>query len=329
MAQRFTLDEIRTRTYKDRDAWWTVWLVDPLASRLVWLVAPVKWITPNLLTMGAFLLGFVAAYCFVQGDYPWLIAGAVVFHISFVLDCMDGKIARLKGTGSVFGAWLDYVFDRLRVVTCAVALMGGQYLETDNFVYVWLAGVVIFLDMFRYLNALQMGKVKNDMRRRLEAARGENSGSPMFVEETGAQQPVGVATSVATAIDSKGEERPVVDVYGDFRAKLGPLVKVRNALARNRIRAHIFSGIEFQMFIFILGPITNQIMFFTVLSAVGLAAFELLLIYKLYSATKVYARELAKIGASEAEAEAAAVATGALPAEGEEEDELAPQRITV
>ena len=24
---------------------------------------------------------------------------------------MDGKIARLKGTGSVFGAWLDYVFD--------------------------------------------------------------------------------------------------------------------------------------------------------------------------------------------------------------------------
>jgi hypothetical protein len=91
MAQRFTLDEIRTRTYKDRDAWWTVWLVDPLASRLVWLVAPVRWITPNLLTMGAFLLGFVAAYCFLQGDYPWLVAGAVVFHISFVLDCMDGK----------------------------------------------------------------------------------------------------------------------------------------------------------------------------------------------------------------------------------------------
>src|SRR4051812_10073948 len=193
MAQRFTLDEIRTRTYKDRDAWWTVWLVDPLASRLVWLVAPVRWITPNLLTMGAFLLGFVAAYCFAQGDYPWLVAGAVVFHISFVLDCMDGKIARLKGTGSVFGAWLDYVFDRLRVVTCAVALMLGQYAKTDNFGYVWLAGLIIFLDMFRYLNALQMGKVKGDMRRRLEAARGESPGRPMVVEETSARQPMGAA----------------------------------------------------------------------------------------------------------------------------------------
>jgi hypothetical protein len=151
----------------------------------------------------------------------------------------------------------------------------------------------------------------------------------MFVEETSAQQPVGATRAAATAVDSHGEERPVVDVYGDFRAKLGPLVKVRNTLARQRIRAHVFSGIEFQMFVFILGPITNQILFFTVLSAVGLAAFELLLIYKLYSATKVYARELAKIGASEAEAEAAAVAAGAEPAEDQNDDELAPQRLPV
>jgi phosphatidylglycerophosphate synthase len=329
MAQRFTLDEIRTRTYKDRDAWWTVWLVDPLASRLVWLVAPVRWITPNLLTMGAFLLGFVAAYCFLQGDYPWLVAGAVVFHISFVLDCMDGKIARLKGTGSVFGAWLDYVFDRLRVVTCAVALMVGQYAKTDNVIYLWLAGVVIFLDMFRYLNALQMGKIKTDMRRNLEAARGEGPDRPVFVEETSAQQPLGPAAGAAGPVaEGQAEAAPVVDVYGEFRAKMGPLMKVRNSLARQRIRAHLFSGIEFQMFVFILGPLTNQIIFFSVLSAVALAGFELLLIYKLYSATKVYTRELARIGSSEAAAHAAAVAAGA-PSDGDEEDdELSPQRIS-
>ena len=327
MAQRFTLDEIRTRTYKDRDAWWTVWLVDPLASRLVWLVAPLRWVTPNLLTMGAFLLGVVAAVCFAQGDYPWLVAGAVVFHVSFVLDCMDGKIARLKGTGSVFGAWLDYVFDRLRVLSCAVALMGGMYAKTDNIHYLWLAGVVIFLDMFRYLNALQMGKVKNDMRRRLEAARGENSGLPMFVEETGIEHPVGAVTETGNATDGTGEERPVVDVYDDFRTKFGAFVKVRNVLVRQRIRAHVFSGIEFQMFVFILGPLTNQIMFFTILSAVLLVAFELLLIYKLWTATRSYARQLAKIGASEADAEAAAA--GVESAENVVvEDELSSHRIS-
>jgi hypothetical protein len=166
------------------------------------------------------------------------------------------------------------------------------------------------------------------MRRRLEAARGEESGRPMFVEETSAQHPVGAAAPTGTAVDDAGQERPIVDVYGEFRAKLGPLVTVRNALARQRIRAHLFSGIEFQMFVFILGPVTNQIMFFTILSAVGLAAFELLLIYKLYSATKVYARELAKIGASEAQAEAAAVASGIEQPDADADDELAPERIS-
>jgi len=324
MTQRFTLDEIRTRTYKDRDAWWTVWLVDPLASRLVWLVAPVKWITPNVLTMGAFLLGFVAAYCFVQGDYLWLVAGAVVFHISFVLDCMDGKIARLKGTGSVFGAWLDYVFDRLRVVTCAVALMVGQYIKTDNYAYLWLAGVVVFLDMFRYLNALQMGKVKRDMRTRLESARGEEPGGPVIVDDTSAGQPTDAAG--ATAADGSGEQRPVVDIYGDFRTKFRPLFKVRDMLGRQRIRAHVFSGIEFQMFVFILGPLTNQVMFFAILSAAGLAAFELLLIYKLYNATKVYTRALAKLGSSEAEAAVLAAASG--QGDDEDDDEVSPQRVS-
>jgi phosphatidylglycerophosphate synthase len=332
MAQRFTLDEIRTRTYKDRDAWWTVWLVDPLASRLVWLVAPVRWITPNLLTMGAFLLGLVTAYCFTRGDYPWLVAGAIVFHLSFVLDCMDGKIARLKGTGSVFGAWLDYVFDRLRVLICGIALMGGQYAKTDDLLYLWLAGVVIFLDMFRYLNALQMGKVKNDMRRRLEAARGENSGRPMFVEETGIEHPVGAGAAITTATDGTGEERPVIDLYGDFRTKYSAFVKVRNMLVRNRIRAHVFSGIEFQMFIFIVGPLTNQIAVFTILSAVLLAAFELLLIYKLWTATRSYVRELAKIGTSEAEAEAVAVANGsessATAADADDPEAFTTQRVT-
>ncbi|MEV6597505.1 CDP-alcohol phosphatidyltransferase family protein [Actinoplanes sp. NPDC051346] len=316
MAQRFPLSEIRTRTYKDRDAWWTVWLVDPLASRLVWLVAPVRWITPNLLTMGAFLLGIVCAACFLVGDYPWLVAGAVVFHLSFVLDCMDGKIARLKGTGSVFGSWLDYVFDRLRVVVCAVALMAGQYAQTNNIYYLVMAGVVIFLDGFRYLNALQMGKVKSLMRRRLEAAQGEGAAEPMFVEEADVEHPVGAVTTATTATDGTGAERPVVDVYGDFRTKFSAFVRLRNMLVRQRIRAHLFSGIEFQMFVFIIGPLTGQIIPVTIASAVLLTAFELLLIYKLWTATRSYTRQMAAMGVtSEAQADAVAAAAGVEPLE--------------
>ena len=119
------LAEVRRITEKKRDAWWTVLLVDPVATPLVRLTAKYTRITPNQITWGAFLLGLVSAAFFAFGDWRWLIAGAFVYHLSFILDCMDGKVARLTGQGSVFGAWLDFVFDRIRVAVCGVALPAG------------------------------------------------------------------------------------------------------------------------------------------------------------------------------------------------------------
>jgi phosphatidylglycerophosphate synthase len=289
MARRVTLGEIRSRTYKRRDAWWTVWLVDPLASRLVWVVAPWRWVTPNLLTTLAFLIGLGSAACFWQGGYGWVLAGAVLFHLSFVLDCMDGKIARLNGTGSVFGAWLDYVFDRLRVAVCAVGLFGGQYQATHNFVYIWLAGLVIFLDMFRYLNALQMGKVKGEMKANLAEARG-----PVAVEPVAPASFADDAESEDLVDDAVDPD----DVYSDFRNRFGLFVRIRNALVRQRIRVHVVSGIEFMMFVFIVGPVVDWIIGTTLISAALLAGFELLLIYKLWTATKTYSRKMAAVGAA-------------------------------
>jgi phosphatidylglycerophosphate synthase len=263
MAQRYPLEVIRDRTYKQRDAWWTVGLVDPLASRLVWLVQPWRAVTPNRLTTLAFLIGLVSAYCFWQADYGWLLAGALLFHLSFVLDCMDGKIARLNGTGSAFGSWLDYVFDRLRVAACAVGLFGGQYVATDNRTYLWAGAVVVFLDMFRYLNALQMGKVRADV----------NQGAVVMTDEDAPSGPVVVA-------EATGNESAVW--------------RLRNFLVRHRIRPHLFSGIEFMMFVFIVGPVIDQIIATTLVISVLFVGFELLLIYKLWTTTKTFARRLAQ-----------------------------------
>jgi phosphatidylglycerophosphate synthase len=282
MAQRPSLAEVRERTYKRRDAWWTVWLVDPLAGPLVRLVAPWKWATPNFLSLAAFAVGLGAAACFWQGEYVWLLAGALLFHLAFVLDCMDGKIARLNGNGSIFGTWLDYVFDRLRVVTCALALFGGQWNLTGNTVYLWLATTVIFLDMFRYLNALQMQKVKLSMKEKLLEA----SGLPAtdYVEETDDE-----------VVEQDDPDKAQADVHGDFRKRFGLFLQVRNFLLRQRIRVHLFSGIEFMMFVFIVGPLINQIVVVTIASGVLLLAFESLLVYKLWTTTRTFHRRLAAL----------------------------------
>jgi phosphatidylglycerophosphate synthase len=264
-----SLQEIRERTYKPRDAWWTVLLVDPLASRLVRLVAPYRKITPNVLTLVATVLGLAAAACFAMQTRWWLVAGALLFHVSFVVDCMDGKIARLNGTGSIFGAWFDFVFDRLRVFICALALFGGQYLATDREIYLWSLAVVVFLDLFRYLNGAQMGKVRIEMRERIAEARG------ISVLDLIPDQPTGPATRKR---------------------------RVGEWLRGNRIRTHLFSGIEYEMFVFIVAPLTGLILPVTFAAGALLLMVEGWLVYKFHQATQAFPDRVAT-AAAEREAE--------------------------
>ena len=67
--------------------------------------------------------------------------------------------------------WLDYSFDRYRVLACTGALMYGQYQRSGEVYFIWLAVLVTFLDMLRYMDALQVYKLRLEMGRRLGARR--------------------------------------------------------------------------------------------------------------------------------------------------------------
>ena len=45
------------------------------------------------------------------------------------------------------------MFDRLRVIACAITLMGGQYERSDDPSCLWAATAIIGLDLLRYLNS--------------------------------------------------------------------------------------------------------------------------------------------------------------------------------
>ncbi|POM26947.1 Bifunctional IPC transferase and DIPP synthase [Actinomadura rubteroloni] len=308
----FTLDDVRQRTYKARDAWWTVLLVDPLASRLVRFTANRTRITPNQLTVGALLLGLGAGACFAVATGPYLLIGALLYHLSFTLDCMDGKIARLKGTGSIFGAWLDYIFDRVRVLACACALMGGQYGRTGNVAYLWAAVGVVFLDMLRYMDALEIYKVRNQMRGKMRAAQEEAAELELAVrrrrgEEAPASTLQDAFQSAALQPDPEAdmEERVVGDnpnaaLQQGFNKRFPWYARIRNALLRGRIRPHLISGIEFQMGVFIVAPLIaaalpGAIIPVSAVSAVGMLTFELIIIYKFWLSTKDYGRSMGKL----------------------------------
>jgi phosphatidylglycerophosphate synthase len=318
--------EVRSITQKKRDAWWTVLLVDPVATPLVRQIALRTSITPNQITWGALLLGLGAAGCFAMGDWRWLIAGALVYHLSFVLDCMDGKVARLTGQGSVFGAWLDYIFDRIRVMACAIALMAGQYERTGDLRYIWLAAAVVFLDALRYINSLEIFKTRHTMRKQIkarmrQARRSQDDAGVAFMEDLLRDNPeadierdldlgsvrsqdarlatetdTDTATETATATATANSDQPraqVIDFQQEFRHRFPVYLRLRSFLLRHRIRTHLVSGIEFQMAVFIIGPLCDAVIPATIISGALLLAFELAIVYKLLLSTRDFTRTLA------------------------------------
>jgi phosphatidylglycerophosphate synthase len=320
------LAEVRRITQKKRDAWWTVLLVDPVATPLVRLTAKWTRITPNQLTWGAFVLGLASAACFALGDWKWLVIGGLVYHLSFILDCMDGKLARLTGQGSVFGAWLDFVFDRIRVALCAVALMAGQYQRSGDALYIWLTAAVIGLDTLRYINSLEIFKIRHSMRKQIkarlrEARRAEDTRELAFMEDLLRENPeADIERDLRTVAEeamqaAPAQEAPVpadptrtesadapstgtvpqtriVDLHQEFRRRFPTYLRVRSFLMRHRVRPHLISGVEFQMGVFMIGPFLDSVVGATIVSGALLLVFELAIVYKLLLSTRDFARTL-------------------------------------
>jgi phosphatidylglycerophosphate synthase len=257
----FSLDDVRAAC-KRRDAWWTVLLVDPLAVRLTRVLAAREWATPDRITVAAFVLGMGAAGCFLRGTSGWLAAGALLYHAGFVLDCCDGKIARLKGLGSPFGGWLDFMLDRVRDAACAVALAFGLYGTTGQAAYLGMGCAILALDMFRYVNSAQIVKARRAMRSRLQAA--------------------GLGDKVA-AIEPRPPSFTFLGV--DARALY---MRVRRGLLRRRIRMHLVSGIEFQMAAFVVGPLTGLVLPAVAVAGGLLVVFELALVVRFCQASRGY-----------------------------------------
>jgi hypothetical protein len=69
---------------------------------------------PNTVTLLSLLAGLAGSGLFCLGDYPALVAGALLLQVSLVLDCVDGEIARATRSGSRFGGWLDAATDRVK-----------------------------------------------------------------------------------------------------------------------------------------------------------------------------------------------------------------------
>lgn len=121
--------EIYRRTRKRPDLAWNTYVARPPAAVVVALVAPTR-VTPNQLTLAALGVAAIAAALIIGAPgYAGLLAAIVVYQLSYVLDCADGMLARLRGIASPSGHLLDFLMDELKAFLILGAVGARLYRE--------------------------------------------------------------------------------------------------------------------------------------------------------------------------------------------------------
>jgi phosphatidylglycerophosphate synthase len=108
---------------KELDYFWTVVVVDPLAIPLVRLFARWGRPTPDQTSWISFLFGIVVGSAFAFGGRWGLVAGGILFYVSFAFDCVDGKLARVLRVTSDKGKLLDDIADGARRASASLGLI--------------------------------------------------------------------------------------------------------------------------------------------------------------------------------------------------------------
>jgi phosphatidylglycerophosphate synthase len=151
VALRAVDDEaIRLRAaVKDDDGFFTTFFVSSY-SRYVARWAARHGIGPNQVTSASMAFGVAAALAFAAGGRWWALAGAVLLQVAFMLDCVDGQLARYARRFSTFGAWLDAVFDRGKEYAVYAGLAAGAVRAGGDAQVWWLAGAALAVQTFRH-----------------------------------------------------------------------------------------------------------------------------------------------------------------------------------
>lgn len=103
----------------------------PIAFGIVKLVYRLP-ITPNQVTFLSLLAGLVAAYDFSLGTANAFIGAAIWYAATNILDCCDGMLARLQGSGSPLGRLVDGIVDWIIAVAIFLGLGIGLQLATGD-----------------------------------------------------------------------------------------------------------------------------------------------------------------------------------------------------
>lgn len=96
------------------------------------------YLLPNLFTTGALFSGFYALIAGLNNDFT---SAAIAIFVAMILDGLDGRVARLTGTQSAFGAEYDSLSDMVSFGV-APAIVAFSWMLQDLGKLGWIAAFV-------------------------------------------------------------------------------------------------------------------------------------------------------------------------------------------
>jgi phosphatidylglycerophosphate synthase len=166
-------DKARLRlAVKEKDDFFTTYAVSTWSPLVTKACARLR-LTPTAVTGLSVVFAVAAALCFWQASRSAMILGGVLLYLGFVLDCVDGQLARYTRVFSTFGGWLDTMADRAKEYAVYAGLAAGA--ERVGLPYAWpLAITAILLQTVRHMTDTWYGALHDEAaaRPRPQAAAG-------------------------------------------------------------------------------------------------------------------------------------------------------------
>ncbi len=121
--------------------WMARHVTRPAALQITRVIAP-SGISAHAVTLLAWAWGMAGAAAFAWGTIWGWVAGAATLQVWYLLDHVDGQIARLRGTASLDGVQLDYLMHH--TVNLLVPLGVGYGLSVRTGEPIWHAGGLVW-----------------------------------------------------------------------------------------------------------------------------------------------------------------------------------------
>lgn len=132
--------------FTTQESWTTILASNPFIAPLTEFFAKIH-VTPNQVTILSFIIALGAIYLYFTGR---LFIGALIWHLSFIFDCVDGCLARKLKKTSDFGAKLDHTLHKVKKAFAIIAIIYATHTQYNLVIMISMVILHYLLHRVRY-----------------------------------------------------------------------------------------------------------------------------------------------------------------------------------